>query len=147
MQREILFKAKRKDNKEWVYGDLIDGKFFFDKSSDYYDAPYYDDELGVIDGRLIEVISETVCQYTNLKDKNGKKIFENDIVFYSDFTSVYKDDIIGVIKYTQDCMFEIEYDDKYVRGGKTTRPLVCHEHSTFTSKKIEVIGNISDNRG
>lgn len=143
MTREILFKAKRKDNNEWVFGNLI-----YDNVSDKYWIDLSINESEKIDGGLhiyaAEVIPETICQYTGLDDINGKKIFENDIVFYSDFASVYKDDITGVVKYTQDCMFEIEYDDKCVKGGKTSRPLVCHEHPIFTSKKIELIGNIFD---
>lgn len=137
MTREILFKAKRKDNGEWYFGSLIKTESVLDSSKYYY---YIEDEYG----DRFEVIPETVSQYTGLNDESGEKIFENDIVYYNDFTSVYKNDITGVVKYTQDCMFEIEYDDKYVRGEKTTRPLVCHEHSTFASKKIKIIGNIFD---
>lgn len=88
--REILFKAKRKDNNEWIYGDLIDGKFIFDKDSIDYDAAYYDDNLGIIDGHLVEIIPKTVCQYTGLNDKNGKKIFENDIVKGIDYKFIVK---------------------------------------------------------
>lgn len=141
------FSNKRKDNNEWVYGYYL--------YSEKYNKHYIVDEriTTTLDGKLIpnesgfikrEVIPETVCQYTGLNDETGKKIFENDIVFYSDFASVYKDDITGVVKYTQDCMFEIEYADKYVKGGKTTRPLVCHEYPTFTQKKTKVIGNKFD---
>ena len=141
MQREILFKAKRKDNNEWVYGYII--KSF--KTNTYFMATDEDTTKHYWESKpLPEVIPKTISQFTGLTDKNGVKIFENDIVFYSDFASVYKEDITGVIKYTQDCMFKIEYDDKYARGGKTTKTLVCHEHPIFTSKKIEVTGNIFD---
>ena len=68
MKREILFKAQRDDGKGWVFGNLLNlstiGKV--GKELSYY-------EYSTVD-------PDTVCQYTGLKDNNGVKIFEGDVV-------------------------------------------------------------------
>lgn len=130
--REILFRGKRKDNGEWVYGNLItDGE-------DVYVLPKEDllkglDIGGWIDGvQTYEVVPETVGQYTNLDDKNGTKIFEKDIL------SAHLDD--GYPE--NETLLEVVWHNNgwYGKNGK-----FFDDFDNGFEKYFEVIGNIHDN--
>ena len=75
--REILFRGKRADTGEWIEG-------YFGQSIDSFIIQDY----GLVAGRfeVFKVIPETVSQFTGLYDKNGVRIWENDIVRYADLT-------------------------------------------------------------
>ena len=120
--REILFRAKRKDNGEWVYGDLL-------KNIDCIKIREREKDITRI-AKSYEVIPETVGQYTGLKDKNGKMIFEGDIV-----TGLFNyTDIIGHIVYGSDATFFIERKGLYGIGLNNAEDW------------LEVVGNIHDNK-
>ena len=127
--REILFRGKRRDNGEWVYGSLITERNMFDENLmtrhiQDIEEPYADN---LIDG-------ETIGQYTGLTDKNGRKIFEGDIVEFYDYCN--GGTCIGKIEYSdEDTAFQIMYDETYCL-------LLGYN---FHGLELEVIGNIHDN--
>ena len=137
--REILFRAKRIDNGEWVEGYYI---YHIKRTiCPIGDSVKPDDEQHVImqDGFsdwnmprntvVFDIDPETVCQYTGLKDKNGKRIWENDIV--SGYFNHKK--ITGFIKYGSNAVYYIEIEGSY------------GIHLDNSEDWLEVIGNIFDN--
>lgn len=124
MNREILFKAKRKDNGEWIQG--------------YYYQIWQQGYIcwGMINNMpdMVEVNPNTLCQYTGLTDKNGKKIWENDIVRRTDLY-VVSEPSVGFIKYDlENTSFLIHWTDK-----------VEYSPTHHWKDRLEVIGNIFDN--
>ena len=126
--REILFKAKRIDNGEWVEGCylLSNGKhFIYAEYIEHYCMPV------IIKA---EIIPETLCQFTGLCDKNGNKIWENDILM------AHLDEF-----YPEDTTY------KTVEWG--VAGWVTHEANSvdrqyldeFDAEHFEVVGNIFDN--
>lgn len=129
--REILFKAKRIDNGEWVEGWL-----FLTKDNTYIAYPsQFDDDLFLSPTNIfIAVDIDTICQYTELTDKNGNKIWENDVVFVTDDdgNSGQVDTGVGEIDFLEGLW--------YISGRV--------QNSLYDINKcfqIEVIGNIFDN--
>lgn len=138
--REILFRGKRRDNGEWVEGYLIQ------KGGETLIAryPYCTGELHETSwlefcfGGFIEVIPETVGQYTGLTDRNGEKTFEGDILKFREWDGGEMC-WIGYVHF-EHCQFIIS------GGAYKECPSYFHlALSKFPSKNIEVIGNIHDN--
>jgi len=73
--REIIFRGKRVDNREWVEGDLV---------HDAFNGASRNIAIGIQEKGCypVEVIPETVGQFTTLLDKNKKRIFEGDLLKY-----------------------------------------------------------------
>ena len=125
--REILFRAKIKtDNTQYKKDDWVQG-----------------DYVRIIDGKRFiphiyskgEIIENTISQYTGLTDKNGKKIFEGDIVKAQDdvYGSPFYYGIVGKVVYNETAFF-IE-----------TANIIDSQYLFNECAVYEVIGNIHDN--
>lgn len=129
MNREILFKAKRKDSGEWVEG------YYVYCRKRHYILPVLNKAIGFDEreDEWIEIDPDTICQYTGLTDKNGKKIWENDILRRDGYWNIRIEFENGV--------FMVRNADKVQYINRVT----CTSINTFNIKSYEVIGNIFDN--
>lgn len=143
--RKILFRGKRKDNGEWVYGFLIKGQRAYIATCNAIEYMVVS-LMGMASLELVEVIPETVGAYIGLQDKNGNKIFEGDILAQQICGDNY---VLGVVKYG-----EGTFDSGYYRytGFFYEYPANgSHDHTNIVQSKwlndvVEVIGNIYDNK-
>ena len=139
MNREILFKAKRKDNGKWVevyYCKLDETTYCILEDYERHPVPthHYILHETMTDWGLpnrflqFEINPETLCQYTGFTDKNGRKIWESDIVYIRNSgLSGY-----GVIKYENGNLVLVDAKRK-------------RTYSMYGEWKIRKDGNIFDN--
>lgn len=117
MEDRYLYKAKRKDNGEWVVGSYINGGFIIKTNHT----------------ECVDIFENTICQCTGLKDKNGKLIWENDIVNCTD------EECCGYISWNEsEAGF---YFNVLIEDGRFEE-----EHVYDYQDCMEVIGNIFDNK-
>ena len=144
---EILFRGKSVNSGEWVYGDLV--RIPNGDSFEYYIISDFDDMDGIYDvGKYaIKVIPETVSEFCGLTDKNGKKIFEGDIIQFGEDEEYDWEFNIGVVKFgegTFDSGIYVYtgffYEDR--KGNIDHNTLYDWEEDW---ERCKVIGNIHDN--
>lgn len=129
-EREILFRGKRVDNGEWVYGYYT----LYGQSRGLHPAIITGTEEGCVIPAFID--PETRGQYTGLTDKNNKKIFEGDIVAFTDCTSTEN----GYSE--QYCVGEVVWNNETLSYEVTNR-LSAESYEVLI--ECTVIGNIHDN--
>lgn len=134
MKREIIFRGKRKKGTGWVYGDLNQHDIHHGTSIL---------ENGCINNA---VIKETVGQYTGLKDKEGNKIFEGDIVRWDDMSDgqMWR---VAVVEINPDLRFRIIRIKCDFRQSAQEGHVFNFGNFIYkdTENHFEIIGNIHDN--
>lgn len=129
--REILFRGKRKDNGEWIDG------YYVRLNGNHHRiyTGYAEIDCGEYFADWVEIDPGTRGEYTGLCDKNGKRIFEGDVI-------LYRGKAEGIIVYGNrynKTAFIIEY----TQG--TAWDYLGNDGLGIIVSEIEVIGNIHDN--
>ena len=151
MNDRYLYRAKRTDNGEWVEGDLVHSVY---KINDIC-VGKYGSEVG-----MHQVYESTICQCTVLKDKNGKLIWENDIVDFLGHKGIVKYECGSFGISYRECIDWEEIESNICPVTGCDNALYACENDNFISlweiywnfndeddsvNTVEVIGNIFDN--
>ena len=147
---EILFRGKRTDNGKFVYGGICDyGGGIAILEVSHYEGSLYEPPSTEVDE--IEVVRESVGQFTGLRDKNGEMVFEGDIIRHkTDFTNKKSKTALGVIRLgtyesksgSKEIGFYIEWHDKLYSGMMRNDIQFWIEDGG--NEPAVVIGNIHD---
>lgn len=152
--REILFRAKRIDNGKWIEGYYCKWKRIRINLGSVKEEVVDCIITWMSDGGMprYEIEPETLCQYTGLKDKNGKRIWENDIVSCEHKKYPYDDSIVfpllpDPIKYKRN--YAVEFINTWSNYGYRLRNKSIHfilTGNVVYNHKIEVVGNVFDDK-
>ena len=137
--REILFKAKRIDNGEWIEGYYVHADEILCKSDVHVIFDGYDLSIAAEN----EVDSETICQYTGLTDSNGAKVFEGDILKFTDKFNGYE--WIGRMEFgNPNAGYTWGWQLVHLSGEEANVDTLCWFDMEESGAYSEVIGNIHD---
>lgn len=143
--REILFKAKRLDDNEWVYGYLVKhpSAIQIGETSPWF--IHVPPEHPEDNGGIHNVNEKTICQYTGLTDSKNQKVFEGDIIEFDDTYSGIN--FIGHIEFGNpngkyDWGFQIVHDS----GDAPRNDILLWFDMEEAGAYSEIIGNIHDSK-